>query len=87
MNGILAELMHYTLKNQGASRCHKTFSIFLFHKRFFVVKEGSSDYKNVRKRRFFKEHLTEWFFTMNGSSMASLEEPFEAPLFVRVYNL
>ncbi len=24
--------------------------------------------------------------TKNGSSMASLEEPFEAPLFLRVYN-
>ncbi len=35
---------------------------------------------------FFKEPLTEWFFveTKNGSSMASLEEPFEAPLFLRV---
>ncbi len=29
---------------------------------FFVVKEGSSDYKKVRKRWFFKEPLTEWFF-------------------------
>ncbi len=28
----------------------------------FVVKEGSSDYKKVRKRWFFKEPLTEWFF-------------------------
>ncbi len=59
-----------------------------------MVKEGSSDYKKVRKRWFFKEPLTEWFFvepkmvlcgTKNGSSMASLEEPFEAPLFLRVY--
>ncbi len=33
---------------------------FLFQKSFFVVKEGTSDYKKVR-RRFFKEPLTEWF--------------------------
>ncbi len=26
-----------------------------------MVKEGSSDYKKVRKRWFFKETLTEWF--------------------------
>ncbi len=40
----------------------RTFDIwrtFLFHKRFFVAKEGSSDYKKVRKRWFFKEPLTE----------------------------
>ncbi len=55
-----------TLKNKGASRCHRrSFNIwrtFLFIKRLFVVKEGSSDYKKVRKRCFFKEPLTEWFF-------------------------
>ncbi len=34
----------------------------LFHKGFFVVKEGSSDYKKAIKRWFFKEPLTEWFF-------------------------
>ncbi len=34
----------------------------MFHKRFFVAKEGSSDYKKLRKRWFFKEPLTEWFF-------------------------
>ncbi len=28
---------------------------------FFVAKEGSSDYKKVRKGCFFKEPLTEWF--------------------------
>ncbi len=33
----------------------------LYHKRFFVAKEGSLDDK-VRKRWFFKEPLTEWFF-------------------------
>ncbi len=27
-----------------------------------MVKEVSSDYKKVRKRLFFKEPLTEWFF-------------------------
>ncbi len=51
-----------------------------------MVKEGSSDYKKVRKRWFFKEHLTMFLCgTKSGSSMASLEEPFEAPLFLRVY--
>ncbi len=53
-----------------------------------MVKEGYLDYKKLRKRWFFKESLTEWFFFLepkNGSSMASLEEPFEAPLFLRVH--
>ncbi len=27
-----------------------------------MAKEGSSDYKKVRKKCFFKEPLTEWFF-------------------------
>ncbi len=27
-----------------------------------MVKEGSSDYKKVRKRWFFKDSLTEWLF-------------------------
>ncbi len=44
--------VYFALKNIDASHCH----------RFFVVKEGSSDYKRVRKRWFFKEPLTEWFF-------------------------
>ncbi len=35
------------------------------------MKEGSSGYKKVRKRWFFKEALTEWFF-VEPSSMASL---------------
>ncbi len=49
--------------------------------------EGSSDDKKVSKRGFFKEPLTEWCLgTKNGSSMASLEETFEAPLFLRVYR-
>ncbi len=77
-----------TLKNKGASRCHRrtflskwfhkeSFNIwrtFLCHKSFFVVKEGSSDYKKVRKRCFF-----EWMVlcgTKNGSSMASLWRTF-----------
>ncbi len=30
--------------------------------RFFVAKEGSSDYKKDSTRWFFKEPLTEWFF-------------------------
>ncbi len=34
---------------------------------------------------FFKEPLTEWFFVeqKNGSSIALLEKPFEAPLFFK----
>ncbi len=27
-----------------------------------MAKEGTSDYKKVRKRWFFEETLTEWFF-------------------------
>ncbi len=50
--------------------------------------EGSSDYKKVSKRWFFKEPLTEWFLgTKKGSSMASLGEPFAAPLFLRVFTI
>ncbi len=76
----------YTLKNQGASRCHRTTFLSkwfhnesltseepLFHKSFFVVKEGSSDYKKVRKRWFF-----DWMVlcgTKNGSSMAWVSNP------------
>ncbi len=40
-----------------------------------MVKEGTLDHKKVRKRWFFKEPLTEWFFVepkMVLSSMASL---------------
>ncbi len=59
-----------TLKNKGASRCHRiTFLSKLFHKEPFRTicftkgylwwKEGSTDYKKVRKRWFFKEPLTE----------------------------
>ncbi len=50
-----------------------------------MAKEGSSDYKKVRKRWLFKESLTEWFFVepKNGSSIASPEEPFESPLFFK----
>ncbi len=49
--------------------CIQPFLSKWFHKeplksedRLFVAKEGSSDYKKVRKRWFFKESLTEWFF-------------------------
>ncbi len=61
-----------TLKNKGASRCHRRTFLgfnkepltseepFCFTKGFFVMKEGSSDYKKVRKRWFFKETLVEW---------------------------
>ncbi len=69
---VASHRLMYTLKNKGASRCHRITFLsklfhkdpltFLFHKRFFVVKEGSSDYEKVRKRCFFKEPLTEWFF-------------------------
>ncbi len=41
---------------------HLTSEEPLFHKSYFVAKEGSSDYKKIRKRWFFKEPLTEWFF-------------------------
>ncbi len=59
----------------------------MFHKGFFVAKEGSSDLKNVRKRRFFKKTLTEWFFVESKMvlHMASLWRTFQAPLFLRVY--
>ncbi len=43
----------------------RTFNIwrtFLFHKMFFVVEKDSLDYKKEKKRWFFKEPLTEWFF-------------------------
>ncbi len=51
-----------------------------------MVKEGSSDYKKVRKRWFFKEPLTEWFFVEPKMVLLwdRCEEPFEAPLFLRV---
>ncbi len=48
-----------------------------------MVKEGSSDYKKVRKRWFFKEPLTEWFFA--EPKMVLLWHRFEEPLFLRVY--
>jgi len=52
----------------------------------FVVKEGSSDFKKVRKRWFFKERLTEWFFAEPKMVLLRhlYEECFEAPLFLRV---
>ncbi len=46
-----------------------------------MVKEGSSDYKKLRQRWFFKYILTEWFFV--EPKMALLwhrcEEPFNHP--------
>ncbi len=53
---IIREVSIYALENKGASRCHiRNVLSKWFH-------EGSSDYKKVRKRWFFKEPLTEWFF-------------------------
>ncbi len=51
-----------------------------------MAKEGSSDYKKVRKRWLFKEPLTEWFFVEPKMVLLwhCCEEPFEAPLFLRV---
>ncbi len=47
-----------------------------------MVKEGSSDYKKVRKRC----SLTEWFFVEPEMVLLwhHCEKPFEAPLFLRV---
>ncbi len=54
-----------------------------------MAKEGSSDYKKVRKRWFFKEPLTEWFFVEPKMVLLwhRCEEPIEAPLFLRVYSI
>ncbi len=62
----------------------RTFNIwrtFLFHKRLFVVKEGSSDYKKVERDGSLKKPLTEWFFfgTKNGYYIALLWRTFWAP--------
>ncbi len=45
----------------------------------FVAKEGSSDYKKVRRRWFFKEPLTEWFFVEPKMVLLwhRCEEPFK----------
>ncbi len=44
-----------------------------------MVKEGSSDYKKLRKRWFFKEPLTEWFFVEPKMVLLwhRCEEPFK----------
>ncbi len=44
-----------------------------------MAKEGSSDYKKVRKRWFFKEPLTEWFFVEPKMVLLwhRCEEPFK----------
>ncbi len=51
-----------------------------------MAKEGSSDYKKVRKILFFKEPLTEWFFV--EPKMVILwhccEEPFKHLYFATV---
>ncbi len=53
-----------------------------------VKKKGSSDYKKVSKRWFFKEPLTEWFFVEPKRALLwhRCEETFEAPLFLRMYE-
>ncbi len=49
-----------------------------------MVKEGSSDYRKVSKRWFFKEPLTEWFFVEPKMVLQwhRLKNLFEAPLFM-----
>ncbi len=44
-----------------------------------MAKQGSSDYKKVRKRWFFKETLTEWFFVEPKMVLIChrCEEPFK----------
>ncbi len=44
-----------------------------------MAKEGSSDYKKLRKRRFFKERLTEWFIVESKMDLLwhRCEEPFK----------
>ncbi len=44
-----------------------------------MVKEGSSDYKKVRKRWLFKEPLTEWFIVEPKMVLLwhRCEEPFK----------
>jgi len=51
-----------------------------------VFVKGSSDYKKLRKRWFFKEPLTEWFFVEPKIVLLwhHCEEPFKH-LFLRVY--
>ncbi len=53
-----------------------------------MAKECSTDYEKVRTRWFFKEPLTEWFFVEPKMVLLwhHCEEPFEAPLFLRVYT-
>ncbi len=59
---VLHDLIEEPFCLNGSIKNFNIWRIFLFHKRFFVVKERSSDYIKVRKRWFFKEPLTEWFF-------------------------
>ncbi len=95
-NNILQSILRNTLKNKGASRCHRrTFLSKWFHKEpstsgktfcFTKMKEGSSDYKKVSKRWLFKEALTEWFFVEPKRVLLwhHCKEPFEGPVFLRV---
>ncbi len=82
--GSLETVKPHLTHNKDASQCHrrtlqygsknKLFNIwrsFLFHKRLFVAKEGSSHYKKVRKRWFFEEPGS-----LNFSSSASLWRTF-----------
>ncbi len=50
-----------------------------------MAKDGSSDYKKLRKRWFFKDPLTEWLFMEPKMVLLwhHCEEPFEAPLFLK----
>ncbi len=54
-----------------------------------MLKEGSSDYKKVRKRWFFNEPLTECFFVKPKMVLLwhRCEEPFKHLLFLRAYVL
>ncbi len=69
----------------GSIKNRKHLKIFLFHKSFFVVKEGSSDYKKLRKRCSLNKLWMVLCGTKNSFSMASLEEPFEALYFLGAY--
>ncbi len=56
---------------------------FCFTKRLFVVKEGYSDYKKVRKRWIFKEPLSDRFI-VETKMVLLCEELFKAPLLLRM---
>ncbi len=60
---------------------------FCFTKDYLKRKKVLQIIKKVRKRCFFKEPLTEWLFVEPNMVLVwhHGEEPFEAPLFLRVY--